>query len=280
VTPYLVTGASSGIGRAVAVHLAEHGHQVIAGARRAADVPVHALIRPVALDVTDAAQLAALAADTGPLSGLVSNAGVTFAGPVEYLPLVRLREQLEVNVVGLVAATQAFLPAVRAGRGRLVMISSIAGRVATPLLGAYSASKFAVEAICDALRMELRPWGVPVIVIEPGAFKSRNRAGTETALSADRAGMGEQAERRYGQAMDNFVQSMRTTEADAADPDDVAAVVERALTATRPQERYLAGDDARMTLEASQRLTTREMDQILCQALGLPQGTSDQNGAA
>jgi NAD(P)-dependent dehydrogenase (short-subunit alcohol dehydrogenase family) len=267
---YLVTGASSGIGRAVAVHLAEHGHEVVAGVRRAADAPLHPLIRPALIDVTDSAQLAAAAADIGQLSGLINNAGVTFAGPVEYLPLDRLREQLEVNVVGLVAATQAFLPAVRSGRGRVVMISSTAGRVVTPLLGAYSASKFAVEAISDALRMELGAWGVPVIVIEPGSFKSRNRAGTEAAVSTDRAGMSEEAERRYGPAMDNFVQFSRKTEASAADPKSVAAVVERALTASRPRERYLVGADARMTVMLSRSLPTRKMDALLSKAIGLP----------
>jgi NAD(P)-dependent dehydrogenase (short-subunit alcohol dehydrogenase family) len=158
---YLVTGTSSGIGRAVALRLAERGHDVIAGVRRASDAPAHSRIRPVTLDITDAAQLAAAAKDVGQLSGLVNSAGVTFASPVEHLPLDRLREQLEVNVVGLVAATQAFLPAIRAGRGRVVMIGSAAGRVATPFLGAYSASKFAVEAISDALRQELAPWGCP-----------------------------------------------------------------------------------------------------------------------
>lgn len=271
---YLVTGASSGIGRAVAVYLAERGHGVVAGVRRAADAPAHSLIRPVLLDVTDAAQLAAAAANTGPLSGLINNAGVTFAGPVEYLPLDRLREQLEVNVVGLVAATQAFLPAVRAGRGRIVMISSTAGRVATPLLGAYSASKFAVEAISDALRMELRAWGLPVIVIEPGSFKSRNRASTEAAVSAYRVAMSEEAEARYGQAMDNFVQFSKKTEASAADPEGVAAVVERALTVSRPRERYLVGADARMTVALRRHLPTRKMDAMLCKAIGLPQGIS------
>lgn len=270
---YLVTGASSGIGRAVAVHLAERGYEVLAAVRRAGNAPVHPRIDPVMLDVTDASQLAEVAASTGPLSGLINNAGVTFAGPVEYLPLHRLREQLEVNVIGLVAATQAFLPAVRAGGGRIVMISSTAGRVAVPLLGAYSASKFAVEAISDALRMELGPWRIPVIVIEPGSFRSRNRAATEAVLQADRAGMGEEAERRYGQAMDNFVQFSRKTEAGAADPEDVAVVVERALTSARPSERYLVGDDARRTVEASRRLATREMDAILSQAIGLPQAT-------
>jgi NAD(P)-dependent dehydrogenase (short-subunit alcohol dehydrogenase family) len=278
VQPYLVTGASSGIGRAAALHLAGRGHQVVAGVRRAADAPVHPLIRPVTLDVTDAGQLAAAAAGTGPLAGLVNSAGVTLAGPVEYLPLRRLREQLEVNVVGLVAATQAFLPAVRAGHGRVVMISSTAGRVATPLLGAYSASKFAVEAIAAVLRMELRPWAVPVIVIEPGAFRSQNRSAMLAALAADRAAMGAAAQQRYGRAMDSFARFSRDTEAGAADPGEVAAIVEHALTASCPQERYLAGDDARSLAELSSRLPARELGELLCQAMGLP--ATAKTGAA
>jgi NAD(P)-dependent dehydrogenase (short-subunit alcohol dehydrogenase family) len=275
---YLVTGTSSGIGRAVALRLAERGHDVIAGVRRASDAPAHSRIRPVTLDITDAAQLTAAAKDAGPLSGLVNSAGVTFAGPVEHLPLDRLREQLEVNVVGLVAATQAFLPAIRAGGGRVVMIGSTGGRVATPLLGAYSASKFAVEAISDALRQELAPWGVPVIIIEPGSFKSRNRASTEAAAEADRAGMGKNAERRYGQAMDAFMQFSRKVEANAGDPERVAAVVERALTTSRPRARYLVGNDARTVVTLSRLLPTRTMDALLSRTMGLPRQTPDEIG--
>jgi NAD(P)-dependent dehydrogenase (short-subunit alcohol dehydrogenase family) len=273
---YLVTGASSGIGRAVAVRLAERGDEVVAGLRRAADVPAHSRIRPVVLDVTDVAQLAAAAKDVGPLSGLVNSAGVTLAGPIEHLPLDRLREQLEVNVVGLVAATQAFLPAIRAGRGRVVMIGSTGGQVATPFLGAYNASKFALEAISDALRQELRPWGVPVVIIDPGSFKSQNRASTETALQADRASMSEDAERQYGQALDAFVQFSRKIEDGAGDPDRVAAVVERALTTSRPRARYLVGTDARTTVTLSRLLPTRTMDALLSRAVGLPRRIPDQ----
>jgi NAD(P)-dependent dehydrogenase (short-subunit alcohol dehydrogenase family) len=273
---YLVTGASSGIGRAVAVRLAERGDEVVAGLRRAADVPAHSRIRPVVLDVTDVAQLAAAAKDVGPLSGLVNSAGVTLAGPIEHLPLDRLREQLEVNVVGLVAATQAFLPAIRAGRGRVVMIGSTGGQVATPFLGAYNASKFALEAISDALRQELRPWGVPVVIIDPGSFKSQNRASTETALQADRASMSEDAERQYGQALDAFVQFSRKIEDGAGDPDRVAAVVERALTTSRPRARYLVGTDARTTVTLSRLLPIRTMDALLSRAVGLPRRIPDQ----
>ncbi|MEU7145382.1 SDR family NAD(P)-dependent oxidoreductase [Nocardia sp. NPDC046473] len=272
---FLVTGASSGIGRAIAVRLAEGGHEVVAGVRRIADAPAHPRIRPVALDVTDAAQLAAAAKDVGPLSGLINNAGVTFSGPMEHIPLDRLREQLEINVVGVLAVTQAFLPAIRAGRGRIVMISSTAGLVAAPLLGAYSASKFAVEAIADVLRQELAPWGVPVVVVNPGSFKSRNRAKTEATVQTDRAIMGEAAERRYGQAMDAATQFNKKVEAGAGAPERIATVVERVLTARRPRPRYLVGTDARIALALKRLLPTRTMDTLLTRTMRLPRRSSD-----
>lgn len=267
---FLVTGASSGIGRATAVWLAESGHEVVAGVRQADDAPTHSRIRPAVLDVTDAVQLAAAAKDIGQLSGLINNAGITYSGPVEYLPLDRLREQLEVNVVGLVAVTQAFLPAIRAGRGRVVMVSSTAGRVAVPLLGAYSASKFAVEAISDALRQELQPWSVPVVVVEPGSFRSANRARTAAAAAADRLSMSAEAERRYGPALDAANRYNREVEAFAGDPERVAAVVERALTTRRPRARYLVGADARATVALSRLLPVRAMDALMSRTIGLP----------
>ncbi len=265
---YLVTGASSGIGRATALRLAGRGHEVIAGVRNLDDAPTHPRVRPLLLDVTDTAQLAAAAKGIGRLDGLVNNAGVTFAGPMEHLTLERLREQLEINVVGLVAVTQAFLPAIRAGSGRIVMMSSAAGRVTIPLHGAYSASKQAVEAIADALRQELRPWRLPVIIIEPGTFQSRNRASTEAAARADRAAAPEAAENHYGRAMDALLTSNKKTEAAAGDPERVAAVVERALTAARPRARYLVGSRALVT--TARLLPTRTMDALLIRSLGLP----------
>ncbi|WP_290054806.1 SDR family NAD(P)-dependent oxidoreductase [Amycolatopsis solani] len=267
---FLVTGTSSGIGRAIAVRLAERGHDVVAGVRKIADAPAHPRIRPVELDVTDAAQLAAVAKDIGPLSGLVNNAGVTVSAPVEHIPLDRLRAQFEVNVVGVVAVCQAFLPAVRAGRGRVVMISSSSGRVAIPLLGAYSASKFAVEALSDSLRQELRPWNVPVVVVEPGSFQSRNRASTEAAAAADRVTMGETAERQYGSATDTYLEFSRKVEAGAGAPERVAAVVERALTAKRPRSRYQVGADAHLLLALGRVLPGRAMDVVLAKSLGSP----------
>ncbi|WP_423464813.1 SDR family oxidoreductase [Promicromonospora sp. MS192] len=271
----LVTGTSSGIGSAIAVRLAEHGHDVVAGARRVADIPSHPRIRPVELDVTDSAQLAAVAENMGPLGGVVNNAGINIAGPLEHLSLDRFREQLETNLVGVVAVSQTFLPAIRAGRGRIVMIGSASGFVATPLLGAYCASKFAVQAIADALRQELAPWELPVVMVNPGSFASHNRATTTAMMNAERAVMGESAERRYGRAMDALVQFNRSVEAASGNPERVAAVVERALTARRPQPRYLVGADARLIIALKRLLPTRSMDAVLSRIMGLPRHPTD-----
>ena len=177
----VVTGASSGIGEATALRLANAGFAVFAGVRREEDAEALRLrgVRPVRLDVRDAAQVAAAAQEVrgalGPagLVALVNNAGVVVPGPLEFVPLDKLRGQFEVNVIGQVAVIQAFLPLLRETRGRIVNISSIDGRIATPLLGPYVASKFALEGLSDALRRELRPWGIQITLIEPGAIKTR-----------------------------------------------------------------------------------------------------------
>src|SRR4051812_28820003 len=171
----LVTGASRGIGRATALRLAASGWDVRAGVRSETDGALLAAeaggITPVVLDVTDDDQVAALDAVLPErLDAVVNNAGVVIAAPVEGLALADLRHQLEVNVVGQVAVTQAVLPRLRASRGRVVFVSSVSGRVSAPFMGAYSASKYALEALADALRLELRPWGVAVSLIEPGAI--------------------------------------------------------------------------------------------------------------
>lgn len=173
----LVTGASRGIGRAVATSLARSGWTVWAGVRRPEDaeelraaVPGDRM-RPLQLDLRDQDQIAALPEVLdGHLDAVVNNAGIVVAGPVEALDLDELRTQLDVNVVAQVAVTQAVLPLLRAGRGRVVFIGSVSGRVSTPFMGAYAASKFALEAVADSLRMELRPWRIPVALIEPGSI--------------------------------------------------------------------------------------------------------------
>src|SRR5919109_1448989 len=198
----LVTGASTGIGEATVLHLKALGFDAIGAVRK--DEDAERLegrgVRTMRIDVTDAGQIAGARDELGdiPLAGLVNNAGIAVAAPLEFLPVDRLRQQLEVNLIGQVAVTQAFLPALRRVRGRIVNVSSIGGRVALPLAGAYNASKFGLEGVSDALRRELRGQGVDVIVIEPGGVKTPIwKKGGELANEMI-AGMPPEAERLYG----------------------------------------------------------------------------------
>src|SRR5512133_1136305 len=163
----LVTGASSGIGAACARRLESAGWRVFSGVRAAGDA---AAGTEVLLDVTSVEQIRAATKEIGQLDALVNNAGIAIAMPLEFLPLDELRRQLEVNVIGQVAVTQAFLPHLRRSRGRIVFVGSIAGKSALPFLGAYAASKHALEAIADTLRIELRPFGIEVAIVEPGTM--------------------------------------------------------------------------------------------------------------
>jgi NAD(P)-dependent dehydrogenase (short-subunit alcohol dehydrogenase family) len=173
----LVTGASRGIGNSIATHLAATGWDVFAGVRSEEDAAkvktASQRITPVILDVTNPDHLAALD-DLLPerLDAVVNNAAVAAGGPMEAVTPTELRRLLEVNVVGQLAVTQAVLPRLRRSRGRIVFISSVNGKVSFPLLGAYSASKFALEAAADALRMELKSWDIAVVVVEPAQTKT------------------------------------------------------------------------------------------------------------
>ena len=183
----VVTGASSGIGLASALRLANAGWRVYGGARteEAAAALRERGFEPLLLDVTDAGQIAAAATAVGSeLHGIVDNAGIAIAAPLELVPLEELRRQLEVNVVGQVAVLQAFLPALRAGRGRVVLMGSVGGRSALPFLGPYAASKHALEAFADVLRIELAPWGMTVSIVEP----ARSPATSSSTRSASMPG--------------------------------------------------------------------------------------------
>ena len=178
----VVTGAATGIGRAIALRLAAAGATVFAGVRRESDgtslaaAALAGRIRPLIFDVTDVEAIerarASVARSGLPLAGIVNNAGISVAGPLEVLPDAELRRQFDVNFFGAIAVTRAFLPALRASNGRVVSVGSISGKISVPMLGAYAASKFALEAACDALRVELRPSGIDVVLIEPGAVKT------------------------------------------------------------------------------------------------------------
>jgi NAD(P)-dependent dehydrogenase (short-subunit alcohol dehydrogenase family) len=260
----LVTGASSGIGEATARRLARSGWRVFAGVRNAGDAP--AGTEELILDVTDAEQIAAAAARIETLDGLVDNAGIAIASPLEAVPLDDLRRQLEVNVVAQVAVAQAVLPQLRAARGRIVLMGSIAGRSALPFLGPYAASKHALEAIADALRVELAPWGMHVAIVEPGSIATRIWAKGASTADEIQARTADEKLELYRNRVEPFRRAAAAAGRRGQPPDVVAAVVEHALTAKRPKTRYLVGRDAKIRA-TFERLPDRVRDRVYARAL-------------
>jgi NAD(P)-dependent dehydrogenase (short-subunit alcohol dehydrogenase family) len=269
----LVTGASTGIGEATVHHLKSLGFDPIGAVRQ--DEDAERLegrgVRTVRIDVTDAGQIAAARDELGeaPLAGLVNNAGIAVAAPLEFLPIDQLRHQLEINVIGQAAVTQAFLPALRRGRGRIVNVSSIGGRVALPLVGAYNTSKFALEGMSDAWRRELRRFGVDVILIEPGGVKTPIwTKSTETADAMLDDGPPE-VRQLYGDLIEGVrSRTQKIARETGCDPSDVAEAIGRALTADRPRTRYLVGRDAKLRARMAKVIPDRVMDRMILRALG------------
>jgi NAD(P)-dependent dehydrogenase (short-subunit alcohol dehydrogenase family) len=274
----VVTGASSGIGEACTLHLERLGFQVFAGVRNAADgerlrSESSGNVTPISIDVTDqesirtaAARVQEATGDRG-LAGLVNNAGVAISGPLEFIPIDELRKQLEVNLVGQVAVTQAFVALLRKGRGRVVNISSIGGRVALPFAGPYAASKFGIEAISDSLRRELRPWGIEVSVIEPGSVATKIwEKGTAKAreLSENLPAEGQEL---YGGMIAKMQELAAETAARGIPPEEVAKDVAHALTASKPKTRYLVGRDAKMRARVSGLVSDRTFDRLVARTL-------------
>jgi NAD(P)-dependent dehydrogenase (short-subunit alcohol dehydrogenase family) len=247
----LITGAGSGIGEACATRLSQMGWRVFAGVldeSQRSYVEQRRLVRvtPLLLDITKADAIAAaaetIAGEVGEqgLAGLVNNAGIGVLGPLEFVPIDRLRCQLEVNLIGHVAVTQACLPLLRKATGRIVNISSLAGRLSLPLFGPYSASKFGIEAVSDALRQELRPWDMHVACIEPGLVETPILSSSQAAADAALAAMPDEGRERYGPYFDRLKNDPRLKT--AAQPADVVArAVAHALTARRPKARYIVG---------------------------------------
>jgi NAD(P)-dependent dehydrogenase (short-subunit alcohol dehydrogenase family) len=247
----LVTGAGSGIGEACVKRLSALGWRVFAGIldetqRTHVEQGRLERVTPVMLDITKANAIAAaaetIAAEIGErgLAGLVNNAGIGVIGPLEYLPIDRLRQQLEVNLIGHVAVTQACLPLLRKAAGRIVNISSLAGRLSIPLLAPYSASKFGIEAVSDALRQELRPWNMHVACVEPALVNTPILSSTDAAADAAFAAMNEEGRMRYASFFRRLKSANRMSAA-AQPPDVVAQAVIHALTARRPKTRYVIG---------------------------------------
>jgi NAD(P)-dependent dehydrogenase (short-subunit alcohol dehydrogenase family) len=276
----VITGASTGIGRATALHLDKLGFRVFAGVRRAQDGESlrkagSDRITPILIDVTDGASIAAAAKevdgavrDAG-LAGLVNNAGIVVSGPVEFTSLDEWRRQFEVNFFGFLAVTQAFLPLVRKGKGRIVNVSSIGGKVASPFVGPYAASKHALEAASDSLRRELRATGVEVSVIEPGAVATPIWEKGEKDAGANIAALPEEAHRVYGKGMAKLREAAGKLAASALPPEKVAEIIAHALTAPRPKTRYLVGKEAKIQKALSSLLGDRLFDGFLARFLGI-----------
>jgi NAD(P)-dependent dehydrogenase (short-subunit alcohol dehydrogenase family) len=274
----LITGASSGIGRSIAVFLAQTGHQVFAGVRKQEDgaklKAEESSITPVIIDVTKPDTIKTCFEEIGKLRlsdrpfSLVNNAGIALAGPVEALKVSELRRQFEVNFFGLVEATQVFLPMIRETRGRIFNVSSIGGRVSSPFLSAYSASKFAVEALSDSLRQELAPFGVHVVLIEPGPIQTEiwakgleNKAAIEDSCHADRFPLYEKRLRRF----EKIVESVASNSIPAV---NVARKVANALEAKTPPIRIvIAPVQSRLQLHAGEWLPSRFLDRVVSKVL-------------
>ena len=260
----LVTGASSGIGEATARRLARSGWRVFATVRKPGDAPDGT--EEILLDITDAEQIAAAAAHIDDLHALVNNAGIAIASPLELIPLDELRRQLEVNVLGQVAVTQAFLPHLRRARGRIVFVGSIAGRSALPFLGAYAASKHALEAIADSLRVELTPWSIHVAIVEPATIATPMWTKGPATADEIQARLTSSSSSLYRERLEAFRRAAEAAGRRAQPAERVAAVVGRALTSDRPRARYVVGRDARIraTIERlPDRLRDRAYERLL-----------------
>jgi NAD(P)-dependent dehydrogenase (short-subunit alcohol dehydrogenase family) len=291
----LVTGASTGIGQATALRLARAGWTVLAGVRDDAAAELlsgaadgRGRIEPITLDVTDAEQIAQAAARVSALDGsgcgrldaLVNNAGIGVGGPLELIDVEDLRRQLDVNVVGQIAVTQALLPALRAARapratvggggqagGRIVFVSSVGGRVAMAFTAPYAASKHAIEAIGDALRVELRTSHVQVALVEPGSVATP--IWDKSRAAADRVHVPESLRAEYGHVPAAIDKTLRRTAERGVPPERVAETIERALTASRMRSRYVVGRDARAMIAISRLLPDHVFDRIARRALGV-----------
>lgn len=267
----LITGASTGIGEATALRLAGAGFRVFAGVRKAEDgerlrEAGISVIHP--LDVTNGDDIAAartrVEAELGgePLRAIVNNAGIGIGGPLEALDLEDFRRTIEVNTTGQLAVTKAFLPMLRRSQGRIVNMTSIGGRVAQPFAGPYVASKFALEAVTDVLRIELLGWNIDVIAIEPGTIATP--IWEKSSQEADKvlAKLSPELRDLYGKRLAKMSKVLERQTKRGAPPEKVAETVEKALTASRPRTRYLVGD-AYVLLALKTLLPTRLWDRLL-----------------
>ena len=277
----VVTGASTGIGRATALLLDARGYRVFAGVRKEADARELSKdgsdrLTPVMLDVTDAEQIESArervgeaVADQG-LAGLVNNAGVGGGGPVEFMELDELRGTLEINLIGQVAVTQAFIPLIRKAKGTIVFIASIGGRVASPFMSPYNTSKFAIEAIGESLRHELRPWAIDVVVVEPGSIDTEIWVKGNEQVRERLEEIPEDARRLYGRQFARFAEVLNETASRGIPPEKVAEVVHKAIASDNPRHRYLVGTDAKIGARLKGTLPDRTFSKLAARQMKMP----------
>jgi NAD(P)-dependent dehydrogenase (short-subunit alcohol dehydrogenase family) len=253
----VVTGASTGIGEGCALRLDKMGWHVFATIRTPQDADAlkqkaSDRLTPLLMDVTnpasiaDAAKTVAASVGEAGLHALVNNAGIAVAGPLEYLPVEELRKQLEVHVIGQIAVTQQFLSILRKARGRVINIGSVSGRITTPLMGPYCASKYAIEALTGALRMELQPWGIKVILIAPAAIATpiwRKALAEGDRLAED---FPQEAFEKYGPIITSMRKFASGSDSGALPRAHVVRSVVHALTTPKPRTRYTVGTTARL----------------------------------
>ena len=275
----LVTGASRGLGHDMALHLVRHGFNVLAGVRSPEDgtrltAEAGSALHSVILDVADAgsiedaaATVASLTGEAG-LAGLVNNAGIACFVPLEQQRMEDFEQIFRVNVLGVQALTQALLPQLRRARGRIVNISSGNGKLVLPFCGAYSGSKFALEALSDALRMELAPWGMHVSLVEPGAMATDIRVKGVAAWAAERERFSEPERGLYADQFAAVSQAVQGMEAGVGPTVEVSEAVLQALTASEPKTRYPVGPHMD-TLDALVAMPDRARDQVAMGILGL-----------
>jgi NAD(P)-dependent dehydrogenase (short-subunit alcohol dehydrogenase family) len=275
----LVTGASTGIGQDITRFLADRGWTVFAGVRKTEDA--HRLkslqsdrIIPVFLDVTQPEQIKTAVSQIqqsqsgSGLNGLVNNAGIAVSGPLEFLSMQDLRYQYEVNFLGQIAVTQAMLPLLRQRRGRIVNMSSISGRVAMPFLGPYASSKFALEAFSDSLRLELRPWKMPVILIEPGAVETPIWEKSIDAAVERVKRLPNTAHQLYKADIHRMLDKIAATGSHGIPVEQVSAAVFHALTARRPKVRYYLGRGTRAAALFARLAPDRFRDWVIARLTG------------
>ena len=276
---FVVTGASRGIGKACSLFLDRLGFQVFAGVRKEEDgedlrLKASGNLTPILLDITDVDSLkaagSAISSKVEKLAGLVNNAGIAIAGPLEFMPINLLRKQFEVNVIGQVAVTQILLPLLRQGKGRVVNLSSMEGRLAMPFVGPYCASKSALEAITAALRMELCPWGIKVILVEPGVTDTSILERSINAAEELVQQLPPEAHKLYDSAICAGRTAASRLIKSPIPSGLVARTIIHALTTRRPKARYIVGSDAKGANILGNFVPDSIRDRIILRQMGLP----------